>query len=382
MYLFAVDSVATAQADFDAGRFSEARVRLESRLADARAQALLARVYSGLKMPDRAANAARAAERLGSANPDVQHTLALYYAQSGQRKLAAEWESRFALSDAADPAAPLRAALLFGETEQWADAIRFGERALAKQDRPELRSLLARAYEAQSKPDDAIAQHRALVQQRPGDEPTHAAFGQALLRMARFNEAAALLEESTKEFPSSAQLELALGVAWYAQRRFADAGGRFLRVIELAPEVPQPYIFLARMMDQIPGRVPAIRDRAEAWYRAEHKNGFAPFVYAKALKASGAPDDETKPLILEAIRRDKNVWEFPFELGQLLERRRDFAGAARHYESAIAVNAQVPELHYRLARVYDRLGQTAKAERERALHKKLLDGKPGTEGMQ
>ncbi len=371
MYFLAVASIEPAQAAFDSGRLSEARTLLEARPADGQSQALLARVYAQLKLSQRALSAARLAERLGGTDAYVQHTLALFYAQSGQRKLAARWESRYARSPAADRAAPLRAALLHAEVRQWPEAIELGQLALAKGDRPEVRNLLARAYEATGKPDEAVVEYRALLSLVPNDESAHASSAQALLRMGRFNEAATLLEDVRRKLDRSPQIELASGVAYYAQRRFTDAGDRFLRVIELAPEVPQPYIFLARMMDQLPDRMPAILASAEAWHKVEGRNGFAPFVYAKALHASGAGDDKVKPLLLEALQRDGKVWEFYFELGQLLERERNLVGAARQYKSAIALNGQVPELHYRLSRVYERLGQPAKAARERAVHKRL-----------
>ncbi|MFN0106135.1 MAG: tetratricopeptide repeat protein [Bryobacteraceae bacterium] len=368
MYLLAIDQIANAQAALDAGRLAEARVLLESMPGDGRAAALLARVYFGLKMPGKAAAVAGSAERMGGVVPAVQHMLALYFAQSGQRKLAAVWEGRFARSKEADGAAALRAALLFAEVSDWPEAISFGRMALANGDRADLRLMLGRGYEATGKPDLAVEQYRALLVLLPYDEPSHAAFGQALLRMGRFNEAAAFLAEARGKFDKSPQIELAYGVALYTQRRFGEAGERFLRVIDLAPETPQPYIFLARMIDQLPERVPEIRARAEAWLRMEPTNGFAPFVVARA----GLADAEAKPLILEAMRRDATVWEFPFELGQLLERARDLAGAAAAYEKAVLLNAQVPEPHYRLARVYDRLGMAAKAARERSLHQKLL----------
>lgn len=368
MYLFPADSIGYAQAALEAGRLAEARVLLESMPGDGRAAALLARVYFGLKMPGKAAFAARSAERIGARVPAVQHTLALYFAQSGQRKLAAVWEGRFAESKEADPVAALRAAMLFAEVGDWPSAIRFGSAALANGDRADLRLLLARAFETSGKPDLAAEQYRALLVLLPYDEPSHAAFGQALLRMGRFNDAASFLELARRKFDKSPQIELAYGVALYTQRRFGPAGDRFLRVIDLSPDVPQPYIFLARMIDQLPERLPEIRARAEAWLRMEPKNGFAPFVLARA----GLTDPEAKPLLLEAIRRDATVWEFPFELGQLLERERDFPGAAAAYEKAVALNPKMPEPHYRLARVYGRLGLAAKAARERTLHEKLL----------
>lgn len=382
MYFQAVDFFDTAQQALATGRFTEARVLLESHGSDARANALLARVYAQLKLPQKAQAAAMRAAQLGGNIPSVQHTLALFYAQSGQRKLAAEWEGRYARSGVADAAASARAAMLFAETGQWKEVAEFASAALAGQERPELRNILARAYESLSRNEEAVTEYRQLLALLPYDEPTHAAFGQALLRMGRFQEAAVHLEESRKKFDKSPQIELALGVAYYTQRRFAEAGERFLRVIELDAEISQSYIFLVRMIDQLPEQVPAIRARTEAWYRKEAVNGFAPYAYAKALQAAGAPDAEMKPLLLEALRRDRKVWEFPFELGQLFERQRDFAAARAHYETAIALNGRIPETHYHLARVYDRLQQPAKAERERALHKQLLTESGQTKGMQ
>ncbi len=376
MYLLAADTIGNAQAALEAGRLAEARVLLETMPGDGRAQAVLAQVYFHLKMPQWAAAAALRAQRLAPGIPDVQHALALYFAQSGQRKLAAKWEGRFAQSKDADGAAGARAAMLFGEVQQWPEAIAFGVAAVERGDRPDLRLLLAHAFEATGKPNSALEQYRALLDLLPYDEPSYAAYGQALLRMARFNDAATFLAEARRKFDKSPQIELAYGVALYAQRRFAEAGERFFGVIELAPDVPQPYIFLSRMIDQLTDRLPELRTRAEAWLRMEPKNGFAPFVLARAMRASGVPDTECKPLLEEAIRRDRAVWEFPFELGQLLEREGDLAGAAQAFEKAIALNPLAPEPHYRLARIYDRLGQPAKAARERQSHEKLLASPP------
>ena len=379
MYALALAQPDPGQAAFDAGRFTAARTILE-RQRTPNSQALLARVYLQLQLTERAIAAARRAEATGANLPEVQHQLALYYAQSGQRHLAAQWEGRYAQSPAADPFAALRAAMLYAELRQWPQVTKFGRLAIAQQDRPEVRRVLARAAESTGDAPEAIAQQREIVAQLPYDELAHAEFGQLLLRLGKFGEAATFLEEAQRKFDRSPAMGLALGVAYYSQRRFSDAGTRFLHVIDLDSAVPQPYIFLAKMIDQLPDRVPEIRARAEAWHRQEPQNGFAPYVYARALQAAGVDDNETKPLLLEAIRRDAKIWEFSFELGQLLERERDLSGAARAYEAAALINDRIPEIHYRLARVYDRLSQPAKAERERLRHKQLLGTPKG--GMQ
>jgi predicted Zn-dependent protease len=54
-----------------------------------------------------------------------------------------------------------------------------------------------------------------------------------------------------------------------------------------------------------------------------------------------------------------------------LENVRKFEEAGAELERSAALNPQAPTPHYRLARVYDRLGKTQDAVRERALHEKL-----------
>ncbi len=67
-----------------------------------------------------------------------------------------------------------------------------------------------------------------------------------------------ILKEGAARVPKSAQLELALGVAYYGLRRFDDAADAFLRTIEIAPETEQPYTFLGKILDQIPSRLPQV----------------------------------------------------------------------------------------------------------------------------
>lgn len=377
MLFLSIDYLSDAQDAFDSGRFAEARTKLESGPPSGASAALLARIYLQLKPPQRAAAAARQAEQLVPSNPTVQHSLALYFSVTQQRTLAALWEGRYAQSPKADSATPLRAALLFDEVADHRQAIAFGRQGLERGDRPELRLLLSRSNEAIAKPDEAISQYQALLLLLPYDESTHTAFSQSLLRLARFHDAATFLAEARQNFDKSPQLELAYGVALYTQRRFAEAGTSFFRVIDLAPTVPQPYIFLTRMIDKLPDGVPALRAAAESWLKNEPTNGFAPFVNNRTMQASNVGDDETKPLLLEAIRRDATVWEFPFELAQLLERQRDCPAAVRSYEKSCALNSKVPESRYRLARLYDRPKKPTLAARERLAHQRLLAAPKG-----
>ena len=66
-----------------------------------------------------------------------------------------------------------------------------------------------------------------------------------------------------------------------------------------------------------------------------------------------------------------DFWESHYELGILLERGHDFAGAAGELQRAIELNPGNPTPHYHLARVYERLGKKTEAAAEHAAHERL-----------
>jgi len=55
----------------------------------------------------------------------------------------------------------------------------------------------------------------------------------------------------------------------------------------------------------------------------------------------------------------------------LLDQREKFEDAAREMRRSIELSPNDPMPHYRLARLYDRLGKTAEARAERELHARL-----------
>jgi uncharacterized protein HemY len=75
----------------------------------------------------------------------------------------------------------------------------------------------------------------------------------------------------------------------------------------------------------------------------------------------------------ESIRLNGKFWESQFELGSLLADRREFNGAEKRLKRSIELNPASSKAHYRLARVYSRLGKTKEAQAERELHARLVE---------
>ena len=239
------------------------------------------------------------------------------------------------------------------------------------------RERLGRSYESAGDLEKAAAEYEQAIQLRPYEEAYYFEAARVRLLGQQFDAAVRILERGCKVFDKSAQLQLALGVAYYGERRFGDAAGAFIRTIDLAPEVEQPYIFLSKMLEQTADRLPQILQRFEGWAAANPNNPRAQFVYAKGLLAKEADAQKAEQLLRASIRLKGDQWESHYELGTLLERGRKFQEAAAELERSEALNPKDAGVHYHLARVYDRLGQSDKAVEQREIHKQLTDAAGG-----
>jgi len=194
---------------------------------------------------------------------------------------------------------------------------------------------------------------------------------QPLLQQQKFAEAIAILTKARERLKGSAQLELALGVAYYGMRRFDDAATAFLATIAIAPDTEQPYVFLGKFLDQIPGRLPEVTKRFAAYERAHPANALGYLLHAKALVAQSIEPETARKLLEKAISINDQEPSAHFELGAMFFRSQRFEDAAREFERSAALDPANPVTHYRLANVYSRLGKREAAQAERDLHAKL-----------
>ncbi len=279
--------------------------------------------------------------------------LAQTYRRSGRVEAAKEAADRAAQFAPADPMVLRALAVVYAESKAW---------------------------------DGAIAALREALRLSPYEEASYFDLGRTMLIAQDFRGAVEVLEKGRKMFDKSPQIALALGVAYYGQRRFSDAVDTFLKTITLAPEVEQPYIFLGRILEQDGDRLPEITGKFAAFAAANPQNYLGPFLHAKALLADPAAGPATQAQAESLLRKSRSLnegfWESHFELGILLEGKREYAKARPELERAIELNPTNAASHYRLARVYDRLGKPQQAATERALHQKYVDAERAVMGQQ
>ena len=331
-----------------------ARTHLEAAVAlsptNPQAWFLLAQTLARLRYLDAALNAARNAARHAAKDPTILYNLAVFYRDAGQ------------------PGECLKAA----------------ERALAVEDSVDVRRVLGQAHLMNRDLPKAIAQFSEVRRRSPYSEEAIFQLAQAYMQAQDFPGAVATLEEGRRTFDKSPQLELALGVAFYGERRFAQAVDRFLRVVELAPDVPQPYYFIGRILEHATERIPEVTARAIAYEKHQPASPLGYVLHARALlltlPPTGFPEEaaQAQALLEKALSLKEDQADPHYLLGTLLERKLDYAAALTHLERAVALNPTDAPPHFRLARVYERLGRKAEAAAQRALHEKLSaeEGKP------
>lgn len=279
---------------------------------NARVWVALARTWWKRDQPAKSEDAAAKAERLGAADPVVLSSLSILYADSGRILKAAEVQLKFC--------------------------------ALA--------------------PNDASARTRAEALYFQAAEP--------LLQRQKFADAIAMLKPAAARLAGSAQLELALGVAYYGLRRFDDAAGAFLRTIAIDPEIERPYVFLGRFLGQIPDRLPELTQEFIRFETAHPEKATGYLLHAKALNAQSIEPETAGKLLDKALSLDDGDASAHFELGVVLERTRRPAEAVREFTRAAELDPKDSAAHYRLSRLYDRLGRPEDARREREIHARLV----------
>lgn len=279
---------------------------------DGRVWVALSQAYWKLHREAQAEQAASTAEKLGREDPAVQQGLATYYIETGRKLKAAEAQANYSAHAPNLAEARDRAAALYFEAAQ------------------------------------------------------------PLLESQKFAEAVTILEEAVKKLPKSAQLELALGVAYYGLRRFDEAADAFLRTIEADPDVEQPYSFLGRILDQIPSRLPLVTERFAAYETTHTSNPAAYLRHAMALDAQAIDPELSLRLIDRSLSMNADNGTAHFEKGAVLDRLQRFADAVPEFERAAALNPPDPVPHYRLARDYDRIGKPQLAAAEREKHAQLV----------
>lgn len=352
---------------------------LEESPEEARAWIALAQVYRILNLHEQARRHVAQAARFGEDDPLIQHALAMFYSDYGNWAEAAKWEERFARSERGDRDAFLRTVSLYLQADMPLKATEVGTAALERGTSPELHNALGKAFTMAGQLEAGIRHLKLAVEADPYEESLHYDLGHFYLRQLDFEAATQAFLAGRDYFDKSTAIELGLGIAAYGQRSFSQAVDHFLRASELSPDMEQPHAFLGRLLQHAGNRIEEVTERMRLFHQRQPENPLGPFLYGQVLLSRiGARNDPealqtAEDLLRESIKRKDDFWESHYELGVLLEKKREYDAAETHLIRAVELNPDASKPHYRLARVYQRLGKSKDAKRERDLHKTIAE---------
>ena len=250
---------------------------------------------------------------------------------------------------------------------------------LRHQDTAELHHLLADTQEKLGNSLDAVREYQRAAELDPR-EPYFFDWGSELLLHHAPEPAIEVFARGNHLFPQSVRMLIGMGAASFVRGDFDQAVRHLIAASALAPDDPDPYLFLGKMeMSQakLPDDLVAMQQR----FAARHPESAAANYYCavalwKQQKNSPGSDSAAtvESLLRNAIRIDPNFAAAHLQLGIVYSDTRDFAKAIAEYQQAIQVSqgaasgeggpADPEEAHYRLANAYRASGQPDKAKAE------------------
>jgi tetratricopeptide (TPR) repeat protein len=239
---------------------------------------------------------------------------------------------------------------------------------IRQQDKAELHNLLGEIEEKSGHAEQSAREYETAARMDPS-ETNLFDLGNELLLCRAFDPAVKVLTFAIQEYPDSAQLHVAFGVALYSVGQYDAALEALCRAIDLNPKDTRAFDFLGKMYDVAPQKADEVNNRLALFAREYPQNPAANFYYALSMRrrsSGGAPahNKQAEKYLRNAVDLSPQWSDAHYELGLLYDDESRTDDAIREYRSAVQLQPGLAKAHYRLARLYQKEGQTQLAQAE------------------
>lgn len=238
-------------------------------------------------------------------------------------------------------------------------------------DDAKIYAALADVYQADGRFENAIPAMRLAIQRDPRNEIYYFRYG--LLLVDSHAPAAGILrlQEALKQFPNSARLWLALGIAQFTHGQNVEAENSFKRSLALDAKLAPALAYLGVTYAER-----GLYDKAIAFYEQAItlNTQIAALYYLAAdtmLKTSNADTTRAEKYLKRAIDLDPTLAAAYLVWGRLYVRANRYREAAPLLERAVSLQPELAEAHYQLSQVLVKLKRTDEANRELEIFKQL-----------
>lgn len=262
---------------------------------------------------------------------------------------------------------------------QAGDAARAREhvnRLLAQNEGAQLDRMMGEIDERLADPLAAVREFERAVKLDP-NEQNYVEWGSELLLHRAIWQARDVFQAGVHAYPKSERMLMALGSALFAGALYDDAASAFCRAVDLNPIDAEPYMALGKVQAAAPEPLDCAETKLADFVAAHPDNSLANYFYAMAIlkRQQKTPDAHTvesaRGYFQKAVSLDAKCAEGYLQLGNLAAVDRDTTSAIGFYRKAIDADPELGDAHYRLGVAYDRIGESAKAKSEFALHDEI-----------
>ena len=234
-------------------------------------------------------------------------------------------------------------------------------------------SLLAIVYEKIGRYDNAIPAMRLAINLEPESEKYHYQYGLLLSNADAPAAALIRIDEALKDFPKSARLWLARGVAELTYGKNDDAAQSINKAIELDPNFAQAYAYLGLVRVQIGQFNEAIGLYEKALEKDSNLSAIHQMIADVMLQQTDADNKRIESELKKSIAADPTFTLSYLTLGKLYIRMSRWTEAAENLEKTVKLKPDTAEAYYQLGRVYARLKRKEDADAALAKFKNLSE---------
>jgi Tfp pilus assembly protein PilF len=214
---------------------------------------------------------------------------------------------------------------------------------------------LAEVYEAGGYPENAIPAMRRAIEKEPKNDFYRSRYGLLLVNSKAPAAALVRIEEALKEFPDSASLWFALGIAQFDNNKIPEAGKAFEKALSIDSQLVPALAYLgAVFVEQA-----RYADAMKIYERAIGLNGKVALLHYllgdTLLKMTDIDEKRIEATLKQAVKLDANLTSAYLTLGRLYVRQARWTEAAVSLERAAKLEPNRAETFYQLGRVYARL---------------------------
>ena len=232
---------------------------------------------------------------------------------------------------------------------------------------------LAEVYEAGGYPENAIPAMRRAIAKEPKNDFYRSRYGLLLVNSKAPAAAVVRIEEALKEFPNSASLWFALGIAQFDNNKVPEAGKAFEKALSIDSKLIPALAYLgAVFVEQT-----RYTDAAKIYEQAIGLNGKIALLHYllgdTLLKMTEIDEKRIEAALKRAAELDANLTSAHLTLGRLYVRQLRWTEASVSLERAAKLEPDRAETLYQLGRVYARLKRTGESKATLERFKQLND---------